>query len=117
MKARTPKQERHRIMREMDARSRLYARLSRERDEAEGRHGNAVAELQRAVREHQAATDAGTRAALADRIKRLTGLAERQSAAVIECADLDTAIKVAAAHPLAGTATVEVRPLEDFPGD
>jgi len=36
---------------------------------------------------------------------------------VIECADLDTAIKVAAAHPLASTATVEVRPLEDFPGD
>jgi hypothetical protein len=36
---------------------------------------------------------------------------------VIECADLDTAIGVAAAHPLASTATVEVRPLEDFPGD
>jgi hypothetical protein len=36
---------------------------------------------------------------------------------VIECADLETAIKVAAAHPLASTATVEVRPLEDFPGD
>jgi hypothetical protein len=36
---------------------------------------------------------------------------------VIECADLDTAIEVAAAHPLASTATVEVRPLEDFPGD
>ncbi len=35
---------------------------------------------------------------------------------VIECADLDTAIEVAAAHPLARTATVEVRPLEDFPG-
>jgi hypothetical protein len=36
---------------------------------------------------------------------------------LIECADLDTAIEVAAAHPLASTATVEVRPLEDFPGD
>ena len=36
---------------------------------------------------------------------------------VIECADLDTAIKVAAAHPLASTASVEIRPLEDFPGD
>jgi hypothetical protein len=36
---------------------------------------------------------------------------------VIECADFDTAIKVAAAHPLASTATVEVRPLTDFPGD
>lgn len=36
---------------------------------------------------------------------------------VIECADIDTAITVAAAHPLACTATVEVRPLEDFPGD
>jgi hypothetical protein len=36
---------------------------------------------------------------------------------VIDCADLDTAIKVAAAHPLASTATVEVRSLEDFPGD
>jgi len=35
---------------------------------------------------------------------------------VIECADLDTAIEVAAAHPLASSATVEVRPLEDFPG-
>jgi hypothetical protein len=35
---------------------------------------------------------------------------------LIECADLDTAIEVAAAHPLASTATVEVRPLEDFPG-
>jgi len=35
---------------------------------------------------------------------------------VIECADLDTAIEVAAAHPLASTATVEVRPLQDFPG-
>jgi hypothetical protein len=36
---------------------------------------------------------------------------------VIECADLDTAIEVAAAHPLASTATVEVRPLDNFPGD
>jgi hypothetical protein len=36
---------------------------------------------------------------------------------LIECADLDTAIEVAAAHPLASTATVEVRPLENFPGD
>jgi hypothetical protein len=36
---------------------------------------------------------------------------------LIECADLETAIEVAAAHPLASTATVEVRPLEDFPGD
>ncbi len=36
---------------------------------------------------------------------------------VIECADLDTAIQVAAAHPLASTATVEVRSLEDFPPD
>ncbi len=36
---------------------------------------------------------------------------------VIECPDLDTAIEVAAAHPLASTATVEVRPLGDFPGD
>lgn len=35
---------------------------------------------------------------------------------VIECADLDTAVEVAAVHPLASTATVEVRPLEDFPG-
>lgn len=34
---------------------------------------------------------------------------------VIECADLDTAIDVAAAHPLASTATVEVRALADFP--
>jgi hypothetical protein len=36
---------------------------------------------------------------------------------VIECADMDAAIKVAAAHPLASTATVEVRALEDFPAD
>jgi hypothetical protein len=35
---------------------------------------------------------------------------------VIECADLDTAIEVAAAHPLACSATVEVRPLGDYPG-
>ncbi len=34
---------------------------------------------------------------------------------VIECADLDMAIEVAAAHPLARTATVEVRPLADYP--
>jgi hypothetical protein len=36
---------------------------------------------------------------------------------LIECADLDTAVAVAAAHPLASTATVEVRPLSDFPGN
>lgn len=36
---------------------------------------------------------------------------------VIECANLEMAIDVAAAHPLASTATVEVRPLDDFPGD
>ena len=36
---------------------------------------------------------------------------------VIECADLDTAIEIAAAHPLASTATVEVRSLGDFPGE
>jgi hypothetical protein len=36
---------------------------------------------------------------------------------VIECPDLETASAVAAAHPLASTATVEVRPLDDFPGD
>lgn len=35
---------------------------------------------------------------------------------VIECADLNAAMTVAAAHPLAATATVEVRPLEDLPG-
>jgi hypothetical protein len=35
---------------------------------------------------------------------------------VIECPDLETAIEVAAAHPLASSATIEVRPLEDFPG-
>ena len=36
---------------------------------------------------------------------------------LIEFADLDTAIEVAAAHPLANTATIEVRALEDLPGD
>ena len=36
---------------------------------------------------------------------------------LIECADLGMAVEVAAAHPLASTATVEVRPLEDLPGD
>lgn len=71
-------------MREMDARSRLYARLTRQRDEAAERHGNTVAELQRAVQEHQAATDARTRAALAERIKRLTGLAERQRVVITD---------------------------------
>jgi hypothetical protein len=35
---------------------------------------------------------------------------------LIECADVNTAIEVAAAHPLASTCTVEVRPLEDLPG-
>jgi hypothetical protein len=84
MKARTPMHERHRIIREMDARSRLCARLSRQRDEAAERHGNTVAELHRAVQEHQAATDAHTRAALADRVKRLAGLAERQRAAITD---------------------------------
>jgi len=34
---------------------------------------------------------------------------------VIECADLDAAIQVAAAHPLARAATVEVRPFWDPP--
>jgi hypothetical protein len=34
---------------------------------------------------------------------------------LIECPDLEAAIEVAAAHPLAGIATVEVRPLADFP--
>jgi hypothetical protein len=34
---------------------------------------------------------------------------------VIECADLDAAIMVAAAHPLARAATVEVRPFWDTP--
>lgn len=36
---------------------------------------------------------------------------------VIECPDLDAATKVAAAHPLAATCTVEVRAFGDFPGD
>src|SRR5260370_23100211 len=36
---------------------------------------------------------------------------------VIECADLGAAMEVAAAHPLAGTGTVEGRPLGDFPGE
>ena len=35
---------------------------------------------------------------------------------VIECANLETAIEVAAAHPLASRATV-MRLLDDFPGD
>ena len=34
---------------------------------------------------------------------------------VVECADLDTAIQVAAGHPLARTARVEVRPFWDAP--
>ncbi len=36
---------------------------------------------------------------------------------VLECADLDTAIEVAAGHPLARTARVEVRPFWDAPWD
>ena len=36
---------------------------------------------------------------------------------VIECTDLDTAIRVAAGHPLARTAKVEVRPYWDAPWD
>jgi hypothetical protein len=36
---------------------------------------------------------------------------------VLDCADLDTAIAIAAAHPLARTATVEVRPYWDAPWD
>jgi hypothetical protein len=36
---------------------------------------------------------------------------------LIECPDLETAIEVAAAHPLASVATVEVRPLANFPPD
>ena len=36
---------------------------------------------------------------------------------VIECADLDEAIRVAAGHPLARTATLEVRPYWDAPWD
>ena len=34
---------------------------------------------------------------------------------VLECADLDAAVEAAAAHPLAGTAKVEVRPFWDAP--
>jgi hypothetical protein len=34
---------------------------------------------------------------------------------VLECADLDEAIDVAAAHPLARTAVIEVRPFWDAP--
>jgi hypothetical protein len=34
---------------------------------------------------------------------------------VVECADLDMAIRVAAAHPLARMNTVEVRPFAEFP--
>jgi len=34
---------------------------------------------------------------------------------VVECADLDAAIQVAAGHPLARTARVEVRPFWDAP--
>ena len=36
---------------------------------------------------------------------------------VLDCADLDTATAIAAAHPLARTATVEVRPYWDAPWD
>jgi hypothetical protein len=36
---------------------------------------------------------------------------------VIECADLDAALAVAAAHPLARAAQVEVRPFWDAPWD
>jgi hypothetical protein len=36
---------------------------------------------------------------------------------IIECADMETAIKVAAAHPLASICTVEVRSFEDFPAE
>jgi hypothetical protein len=36
---------------------------------------------------------------------------------VLECADPDMAIEVAAGHPLARTAMVEVRPLWDAPWD
>jgi hypothetical protein len=36
---------------------------------------------------------------------------------VLECADLDAAAAVAAAHPLARSATVEVRPFWDAPWD
>ena len=36
---------------------------------------------------------------------------------VIECADLDAAVQIAAGHPLARTAKVEVRPRWDAPWD
>jgi hypothetical protein len=36
---------------------------------------------------------------------------------VIECADLDAAVRIAAGHPLARTAQVEVRPYWDAPWD
>jgi hypothetical protein len=36
---------------------------------------------------------------------------------VVEGADLDAAVRIAAAHPLARTARVEVRPFWDAPGD
>jgi hypothetical protein len=36
---------------------------------------------------------------------------------VIECPDLDTAIQVAAGHPLARTASIEVRPFWSAPWD
>jgi hypothetical protein len=36
---------------------------------------------------------------------------------VVECADLDAALAVAAGHPLARTAQVEVRPFWDAPWD
>ena len=36
---------------------------------------------------------------------------------VIECTDLDAAIRIAAGHPLARTAKVEVRPYWDAPWD
>jgi hypothetical protein len=36
---------------------------------------------------------------------------------VVECADLDAAVQVAAGHPLAHTAQVEVRPYWDAPWD
>jgi hypothetical protein len=36
---------------------------------------------------------------------------------VIECADLDAAVRIAAEHPLARTAKVEVRPYWDAPWD
>ena len=36
---------------------------------------------------------------------------------VVECTDLDAAIRVAAGHPLARTAKVEVRPFWDAPWD